>query len=132
MFITLGAKEHWVDLAREIIDNGVMCQDHYELEAYRTVYLNSLLDAAGLEVERDGVDASVRLFEDVSMDVPSPIPGLRNYQLRGFNWMRQLYQMSLGGCCQSQGPCRTLQSLSVINTPKCSMDFDQLSSLRPR
>lgn len=118
-FITLGAKEHWDDLAREIIDNGVMCQDHYELEAYRTVYLNSLLDAAGLEVERDGVDASVRLFEDVSMDVPSPIPGLRNYQLRGFNWMRQLYQMSLGGVlADDMGLGKTVQTLSVIKYAK--------------
>ena len=60
------------------------------------MYLNSLLDAAGLEVERDGVDASVRLFEDVSMDVPSPIPGLRNYQPVSYThldvYKRQRYQ----------------------------------------
>lgn len=123
-FITLGAKERWEDLAREIIDNGVNCEDHYELEAYRTVYLNSLLDAEGLDVQREGLEQSARLFEEVSMDVPSPISGLRQYQLLGFNWMRQLYEMNLGGVlADDMGLGKTVQTLSVIKYAKMKDGF---------
>ncbi|MBE5760879.1 MAG: DEAD/DEAH box helicase [Clostridiales bacterium] len=114
-FITLQARPHWDDLAREVLDNGKAVGDHIELEAYRTVYLNSLLDSTSLEVTRDTASRAIAELKAGEEEVEPTIPGLRSYQKRGFNWLRQLYQMNLGGIlADDMGLGKTVQMLSVI------------------
>ncbi|MGI5899388.1 MAG: SNF2-related protein [Christensenellales bacterium] len=117
-FLTLDASPYWDEFAREIEENGTLVGDHIELQAYRTIYLNSLLDNSGLDVQRDEQFRAMTDFTSFE-SVASPIENLRPYQHHGFNWLRQLYDMSLGGIlADDMGLGKTVQMLSAIKYAK--------------
>ena len=117
-FLTLDAEPYWDEFAREVEENGVLVDGHIELQAYRTIYLNSLLDAANLDVKRDESFKAMTDFTSFESIAP-PIDNLRPYQQHGFNWLRQLYDMSLGGIlADDMGLGKTVQMLSAIKYAK--------------
>ncbi len=118
-FLTLDAGEKWQELAREVMESGTFVDGHVEMEAYRTSYLNNMLDAFALPVCRDEQVRSMPLLWQDGVEVEPPIAGLRDYQKRGFNWMRQLYTAGLGGIlADDMGLGKTVQTLSAIKYAK--------------
>ena len=133
-FLDLTDMEEWQPLADNLADaadaEGLtnVSGDAITLQAYRTCYLNSLLEETHLPVE---VDASV---QETVQALEAPPKGkvklphgltLRPYQQRGYQWLQTLDKLHMGGIlADDMGLGKTVQVISLL---KANQQKDQVS-----
>lgn len=133
-FLDLTDMDEWQPLADSLADaadaEGLadLEGDTLSLQAYRTCYLNSLLEELGLPVE---VDDSVRqtvkkLAEPDESEITMPQGlTLRPYQLRGYQWLHTLDRLHMGGIlADDMGLGKTVQVIALL---KAAHQKDQVS-----
>jgi hypothetical protein len=115
-FLSLTQDEGWTQLAAYLDEaGGEMEEGVLRMERYRAAYLDALLSASGMRVERDeAVRRIATALQDPQDDEP-PIPGMRPYQRRGFAWLCTLAQLGMGGIlADDMGLGKTLQVLALV------------------
>ena len=125
-FLDLSAMEDWQPLADSIyevatvegIDFMTGGEDTVQLQAYRTCYMESLLQGLNIPVEVDGsVHETVRALTNPA-DEPVALPAgltLRPYQQRGVQWMQTLDRLHLGGVlADDMGLGKTVQVIALL------------------
>ncbi len=97
--------------------------DHIYLPKYRAVYLDQALkEKASLPVERDrdfrGLIRGMRSTEDNDYELPRGLRAeLREYQKRGFLWMKTLAEYGFGGIlADDMGLGKTLQVITYLQS----------------
>lgn len=133
-FLDLTDMEEWQPLADSLADAAEAesltdaSGDTLTLHAYRTCYLDSLLEELGLPVE---VDDSVRQTVDMltnadeaAMVLPQGL-SLRPYQQRGYQWLHTLDRLHMGGIlADDMGLGKTVQVIALL---KATHQSDQVS-----
>ena len=132
-FLNLESLKDWQESAEAILeaaerDGGRMERGALVLRGYRTAYLISMLQEAGLPVE---ADASAReTAEEISGCGPArqaPETGipLRDYQKRGYEWMYSLDRLHMGGVlADDMGLGKTVQVIALL---KATREADRTS-----
>lgn len=125
-FLDLSDMEEWQELADSVYEAAALegmeqvCPDGdvITLRAYRTCYLNSLLENCHLPVE---VEANVQQTisaltepEEENVHLPKGLT-LRPYQQRGFHWLRTLDRLHMGGIlADDMGLGKTIQVIALL------------------
>ena len=133
-FLDLTDMEEWQPLADNLADaadaEGLtnVSGDAITLQAYRTCYLNSLLEETRLPVEVDDtVRQTVKALEEPAkgkMKLPQGLT-LRPYQQRGYQWLQTLNKLHMGGIlADDMGLGKTVQVISLL---KANQHKDQVS-----
>ena len=133
-FLDLTDMEEWQPLADSLADaadaEGLanVSGDVVPLQAYRTCYLNSLLEECKLPVEVDAsVQETVQTLVDhgeVEVRLPQGLT-LRPYQQRGYQWLHTLDRLHMGGIlADDMGLGKTVQVISLL---KATQQADQVS-----
>ena len=133
-FLDLTDMEEWQPLADNLADaadaEGLtnVSGDAITLQAYRTCYLNSLLEETRLPVEVDDtVRQTVKALEEPpkgKMKLPQGLT-LRPYQQRGYQWLQTLDKLHMGGILADEmGLGKTVQVISLL---KANQYKDQVS-----
>ena len=96
--------------------------DTVSLNAFRTCYLNSLLESAKLPVEVDGsVLKTVKALVDPDeekIQLPQGL-SLRPYQQRGFHWLMTLDKLHMGGIlADDMGLGKTVQVIAMLKATR--------------
>ena len=126
-FLDLSAMEDWQPLADSIyevaqvegIDFMTGGEDTVQLQAYRTCYMESLLQNLNVPVEvEDSVHETVRALtspeEAEQVRLPDGLT-LRPYQQRGVQWMHTLDRLHLGGVlADDMGLGKTVQVIALL------------------
>ncbi len=96
-----------------------------KLPVYRALYLNKMLEQGEhLYLERDkhfrNLIKEFKTMEESDFEVPSTLNSImRNYQVKGFKWMKTLEQYGFGGIlADDMGLGKTLQMISVLLASK--------------
>ena len=112
-FITLGDAEDWRELAEAWQERFTEAADTRDLEAMHAHYLAALADKGHLPLSRDeGVDMVVAMDPE---GIESPVPGLYDYQRRGFRWICSLHMLGMGGILADEmGLGKTAQMITAI------------------
>jgi hypothetical protein len=94
-----------------------------------------VLENSGLKLQQDEMAAALKKISDKEFTINEPPAALnatlRDYQLEGYSWMRQLSEMQLGGClADDMGLGKTIQTLSLLlyekeNSKKIIPAFDE-------
>ncbi|MDO5435985.1 MAG: DEAD/DEAH box helicase [Clostridia bacterium] len=128
-FLDLSGMEGVEELAGALCEAAVRDgnepdRDRITLRAYRTCYLNALLEHAGsrLGIERD---ESVRETVE-ALSAPEAKPAvlsdgaeLRGYQKRGYEWMSTLDRLHMGGVlADDMGLGKTIQVIALLQAAK--------------
>ena len=99
-------------------------RDVITLRAYRAAYLASMLENSGIPIE---TDESVRRMSETLMNgeqgiqAPALAPGLtlRDYQMRGYEWMYALDRMHMGGIlADDMGLGKTVQVIALLQATR--------------
>ena len=128
-FLDLNALADWQETAAGIYEAAVRDEnepdrDVITLRAYRACYLTSMLENSSLPIR---VDESVRAMSDMltsgggGMPVPALAPGLtlRDYQMRGYEWMAALDRMHMGGIlADDMGLGKTVQVIALLQSTR--------------
>lgn len=125
-FLDLSGLEDWQPLADSIheaavlegTDASTLAEDSVTLQGYRTAYMKSLLESAGLPVEIDSsVEETVRAMTEPpesTIRLPDGLT-LRPYQQRGFQWMHTLDHLHMGGVlADDMGLGKTVQVIALL------------------
>ena len=98
-----------------------IAKGHIECPAYRTLYLDKLLEAhEELYQTRDShfreLVKSFKTISDADFEVPGSLEGvMRGYQKNGYRWIRTLESCHFGGIlADDMGLGKTLQAISVL------------------
>jgi SNF2 family DNA or RNA helicase len=123
-YLDLSEYADWQETAANIYEAAVrdgseLNRDYISLRAYRACYLSSMLENSGLQIEQE---ESVRAMSEmlnggVNAEQPTLAPGLslREYQIRGYEWMVALDRMHMGGIlADDMGLGKTLQVITVL------------------
>ena len=125
-FLDLSAMEEWQPLADNIFEVATAegldalsgSDDTLQLQAYRTCYMQSMLEGLKLPVEvEDSVHETVRALTEPAPDAVRLPDGLtlRPYQQRGFQWMYTLDQLHMGGVlADDMGLGKTVQVIALL------------------
>ena len=125
-FLDLSAMEEWQPLADSIFEVATAegldalsgSDDTLQLQAYRTCYMQSMLEGLKLPVEvEDSVHETVRALTEPAPDAVRLPDGLtlRPYQQRGFQWMYTLDQLHMGGVlADDMGLGKTVQVIALL------------------
>ena len=124
-FLDLNDLANWQETAAGIYeaairDGNELNRDVIVLRAYRAGYLTSMLENSGVRIEMD--DEVKALSESlanggVSAETPEMASGvsLRDYQKRGYEWMRALDRMHMGGIlADDMGLGKTAQIIALL------------------
>jgi superfamily II DNA or RNA helicase len=94
-----------------------------------------VLEDSGLELEQNEMAAALEKISNKEFTISEPPAtlhaSLRDYQLEGYSWMRQLSELKLGGClADDMGLGKTIQTLSLLlnekeNSKKIIPAFDE-------
>ena len=129
-FLDLTAMEEWHPLADSIfemasaegLDALTSGNDTIRMQAYRTVYMRSLLEGLKIPVEVEAeVDDTVRALTEPSPETVILPDGLslRPYQQRGFQWMHTLDQLHMGGVlADDMGLGKTVQVIALLSATR--------------
>ena len=112
-FITLDDAHEWQELADAYLQSLDSHKDTRDLPAMRAHYLAALIERDGLNVTFDeGLRQAVALDPE---NIQSPIPGLFEYQQRGFRWICALHILGLGGILADEmGLGKTAQMIAAV------------------
>ena len=129
-FLDLTDMAEWQALADSLTESyeaegqaaGNASGDTVTLQAYRTCYLNSLLEECTLPVEVDStVRDTVRALtepEEASVRLPEGLT-LRPYQQRGYQWLHTLDRLYMGGImADDMGLGKTVQVIALLKTTR--------------
>ena len=129
-FLDLTDMAEWQALADSLTESyeaegqaaGNASGDTVTLQAYRTCYLNSLLEECTLPVEVDStVRDTVRALtepEEASVRLPEGLT-LRPYQQRGYQWLHTLDRLHMGGIlADDMGLGKTVQVIALLKTTR--------------
>lgn len=117
-----------IDVLAELKDSlhltaAELLGDHIFLPKYRAIYLDQALkEKASLPVERDrdfrSLIRSMRTTEDNDYELPRGLHAeLREYQKRGFLWMKTLAEYGFGGIlADDMGLGKTLQVITYLQS----------------
>lgn len=133
-FLDLTDMEEWQPLADSLADAAEAesltdaSGDTLTLHAYRTCYLNSLLEELNLPIEvDDSVRQTVNMLtnaEEGTMALPHGL-SLRPYQQRGYQWLHTLDRLHMGGIlADDMGLGKTVQVIALL---KATHQSDQVS-----
>ena len=122
-FLNLEGLESWQEPAAGICeaarrDGGRMERDALVLRGYRAGYLTGLLRAAGIPVAAD--DSVTAVEEEISgvrsaQTAPPPSIALREYQIRGYQWLYTLDRLHMGGVlADDMGLGKTVQVIALL------------------
>ena len=96
-----------------------------QIPAYRALYLNKMLEQSeNIYLNRDShfkkLVKEFKTVDDSDFEVPASLaPIMRNYQVRGFKWMKTLEHYGFGGIlADDMGLGKTLQMISVLLSAK--------------
>lgn len=96
-----------------------------KIPVYRALYLNKMLEQGeDIYLDRDKhfktLIKEFKTIEDSDFEVPASLVSvMRNYQVRGFKWMKTLEHYGFGGIlADDMGLGKTLQMISVLLTAK--------------
>ena len=124
-FLDLSDMDEWQSVADSLYDAAdaediaaLGSGDVLSLQAYRTCYLNSLLENAKLPVTVDeSVSETVRTLtnpEAGNVSLPHGLT-LRPYQQRGYQWLSTLDQLHMGGIlADDMGLGKTVQVIALL------------------
>ncbi len=108
-FLELSGLEQFAPLAEAVCEAG----DARDLGAYRAAYLSALIASGDLPVQKDEQTERAARMEITPCE--PPVKGLRPYQLRGFQWLCALRELSMGGVlADDMGLGKTVQMISAI------------------
>ena len=123
-YLDLSEYADWQETAANIYEAAVrdgseLNRDYISLRAYRACYLSSMLENSGLQIEQE---ESVRAMSEmlnggVNAEQPTLAPGLslREYQIRGYEWMVALDRMHMGGIlADDMGLGKTAQVIALL------------------
>ncbi len=128
-FLDLSDLEDWEEAAAGIYEAAVRDEsepgrDIVTLRAYRAAYLASMLENSSIPIE---TDESVRHMSEALMNgeqgirAPALAPGLtlRDYQMRGYEWMYALDRMHMGGIlADDMGLGKTVQVIALLQATR--------------
>ncbi len=125
-FLDLSQMEAWQPLADAVFEMAAAegldavsgGDDVIRMQAYRTCYMKSLLEGLDVPVTvEETVDETVRALTDPlpeEIALPDGL-SLRPYQQRGFQWMRTLDQLHMGGVlADDMGLGKTVQVIALL------------------
>ena len=126
-FLDLSGMDDWQPMAESIFESATAegfdaatGGDTVTLRAYRTCYLQSLLEAGNLPVSMDAsVKKTVRALTNPGAETVQLARGLtlRPYQQRGFEWLYTLDKLHMGGVlADDMGLGKTVQVISLLKT----------------
>ncbi len=129
-FLDLSGMDEWQSLADSVYEAATLEGteavypegDTVSLNAFRTCYLNSLLESAKLPVEVDGsVLKTVKALVDPDeekIQLPQGL-SLRPYQQRGFHWLMTLDKLHMGGIlADDMGLGKTVQVIAMLKATR--------------
>lgn len=129
-FLDLSAMEDWQTLADSVYEAAALegadavavSGDTVSLNAFRTCYLNSLLEGAKLPVTVDEtVHQTVKALidpEEEKVSLPAGL-SLRPYQQRGFHWLMTLDRLHMGGVlADDMGLGKTVQVIALLKATR--------------
>lgn len=106
-----------------------LLKDQINIPAYRTLYLDTLLDEnRSVYVDRDRkfrqLVRNFRTVSDADFDEPASLSStMRSYQKDGFKWIKTLGEYGFGGIlADDMGLGKTLQAVAVLLSEKVSAD----------
>ena len=128
-YLDLSDYGEWQEVAGNIYEAAVrdgseLNRDYISLRAYRACYLSSMLENSGVQIEQD---ESVRALSEtlsgggIQVEKPELAPGLslREYQMRGYEWMAALDRMHMGGIlADDMGLGKTAQVIALLLTAR--------------
>lgn len=112
-FIDLSDAAQWQEMAEAVVEAAELTGKENDLGACRAAYFSALLREKELPVE---LDAQAEKASAMRFEAPAcPLECMRPYQVRGFEWMCALHEMSLGGILADEmGLGKTVQTISVL------------------
>ena len=122
-FLDLSQMGEWEDFADTVVksarqETGEGPDGEVRLQSFRTLYLSALLKERELPIQQDAsvtqaVDTLTRPDESPA---PQPVDKLlRPYQRRGFEWLRALHRLGMGGVlADDMGLGKTIQVISLL------------------
>ncbi len=122
-FLNLSEMQGWQEAAENLYeaaktDGADMERDALTLRGYRTGYLARLLEEAGVPVDiSDEVRETEEELTGKRQPAPAPAPGLplRDYQIRGYEWMYMLDRLHMGGIlADDMGLGKTIQIIALL------------------
>ncbi len=127
-FLDLTGLAQWQDLARALTENEqaeryAAAEDNRPLTAFRAGYLKHLMDDAGLPYTADEGTEALTAFRFEAP--PSRVPGLKQYQEVGYQWLMMLDHLQMGGILADEmGLGKTVETIAAIQgvnalTPDC-------------
>lgn len=100
-------------------------KDNMKLPMYRALYLNKMLEQGeNIYLNRDkhfkNLIKEFKTVDDSEFEVPDSLSSImRNYQVKGFQWLKTLEQYRFGGIlADDMGLGKTLQMISVLLSAK--------------
>lgn len=128
-FLDLSNMDEWQPMAESIYEAATaegldtsVAGDTVTLRAYRTCYLQSLLEAGNLPVTMDAsVKKTVKALMDPAGEKVTLAHGLslRPYQQRGFEWLTTLDRLHMGGVlADDMGLGKTVQVISMLKATR--------------
>lgn len=100
-------------------------KDNMKLPVYRALYLNKMLEQGeNVRLNRDkhfkNLIKEFKTVDDSEFEVPESLTSvMRNYQVKGFQWLKTLEQYRFGGIlADDMGLGKTLQMISVLLSAK--------------
>ena len=126
-FLDLNDLAGWQETAAAVYeaalrDGNELNRSTVVLRAYRAGYLTSMLESSGLQIQMDeGVRNITENLRSGGGEtaVPALAPGvvLRDYQKRGYDWMRALDRMRMGGIlADDMGLGKTAQVIALLKS----------------
>ena len=126
-FLDLHDLAEWQEMATPLYEAAVrdgndMNRPFLELRAFRAAYLSSMLENSHIPVTQDGAireltDALSGKLPEAPRPALAPGVELREYQLRGYEWMYSLDRMHMGGIlADDMGLGKTAQVIALLHT----------------
>lgn len=122
-FLDLGEMGAWEEFADTVVKSARQepfqsAEGEVRLQAFRMLYLSSLLKERQLPVAQDEsvIQAVDALRSPDESPAPQPVAGLlRPYQRRGFEWLRALHRLGMGGVlADDMGLGKTIQVIALL------------------
>lgn len=107
------------------INDKELSKETVKLSKYKSIYLDERLkNVEGMEVSKNvrfrELVQSIKDYKDIDYDVPNNLNGvMREYQVRGFKWLKTLSRYGLGGIlADDMGLGKTLQAIAFLLSEK--------------
>lgn len=109
--------QSWFDEYKSLIDLCKIENGMVTVSKHYCVMLDEMVQSSKIKWSiRENMRNFIEYKLDLNYDLPHNFKGeLRHYQLQGYNWLRLLHEMKLGGClADDMGLGKTIQTLCLL------------------